>query len=258
VSHDIRILPAQTSARLRRSRRVLRRTLRRVGLDVRRYRPRLTGFDGPDFPYRRAQIMNAHGIDLVVDVGAHRGEYGLELRGSGYRGRLVSLEPASEPFAALERAARADGRWECRRAAVGSTAGEARLRIAEISQFSSLRDFEEEAADRRWVGSEVVPVVRLDDVADAVVRGAERVLLKLDVQGSELEALRGGERFLGRVEAVELELSLAPMYEGQALYRDVLDFLHERGFLLVAVDPGYTDATTGYMQQMDAILVRRG
>jgi hypothetical protein len=59
------------------------------------------------------------------------------------------------------------------------------------------------------------------------------VLLKLDVQGFELEALRGAERVLASVDTVLTECSFVPFYSGQALFDEVRDFLHERGFRLV-------------------------
>ena len=60
-------------------------------------------------------------------------------------------------------------------------------------------------------------------------------MFKLDVQGFELEALRGCESLLGRFEHVYCECSFVPLYEGQALADEVIAWLRERGLRLVGV-----------------------
>jgi hypothetical protein len=60
-------------------------------------------------------------------------------------------------------------------------------------------------------------------------------LLKLDVQGYELEALRGCEDLLGLFAYVYAECSFIELYSGQALADEVIDWLRERGFKLRGV-----------------------
>lgn len=74
---------------------------------------------------------------------------------------------------------------------------------------------------------------RLDDVPEI-----SRIdYLKLDVQGAELDVLRGGERHLKNALFVQAELEFVPLYKGQALFSDVEPFLRERGFLLHTITP---------------------
>ena len=75
---------------------------------------------------------------------------------------------------------------------------------------------------------------RLEDVLrpDEIAAPA---LLKLDVQGYELEALRGCESLLGRFNQVYCECSFVSLYEGQALADEVIAWLRERSFRLVGV-----------------------
>ncbi len=60
---------------------------------------------------RGARLMTLLGIDLVIDVGVNRGQFGLEIRRAGYGGRIVSIEPLIEPHRHLSRLAANDGRW---------------------------------------------------------------------------------------------------------------------------------------------------
>jgi hypothetical protein len=87
---------------------------------------------------------------------------------------------------------------------------------------------------RRAYGSKLatqtsVEVRRLDRVltADAIQRPA---LMKLDVQGGELDVLKGCGALLDSIDAILLEGSFVELYEGQVLVADIIAFLRERGF----------------------------
>jgi hypothetical protein len=60
-------------------------------------------------------------------------------------------------------------------------------------------------------------------------------LLKIDVQGYELEALKGCETMLDRFAHVYVECSFVELYAGQASASEVADYLHRRGFVLKGV-----------------------
>jgi FkbM family methyltransferase len=57
-------------------------------------------------------------------------------------------------------------------------------------------------------------------------------LLLLDLQGAELEVLKGATEALKISEHVFVEVSLTELYSDQALFSEILKFLHEHGFLL--------------------------
>ncbi len=70
-----------------------------------------------------------------------------------------------------------------------------------------------------------VEVVRLDDEP-----GPPPDAIKLDLQGYEMEALRGAQGVLDHVAVVLCEVSFRPMYAGQPLAEEVLAWMRERGF----------------------------
>src|SRR6516162_4098488 len=69
--------------------------------------------------WHRPRLFKKLGINLVFDAGANIGQTGLTLREEGYTGRIVSLEPLSEPFEELKKVAAKDGNWVVKRCAVG-------------------------------------------------------------------------------------------------------------------------------------------
>lgn len=80
----------------------------------------------------------------------------------------------------------------------------------------------------------LVPVTTLDAYADQQQLGTV-FMLKIDVQGLELDVLRGARAVLDRTQHVFVESAIKPLYEGAARFSDVHDFLVERGFHLMAM-----------------------
>jgi hypothetical protein len=75
----------------------------------------------------------------------------------------------------------------------------------------------------------------------------EPSLLKIDVQGYELEVLKGSLLSLSKFTYVYCECSYLPLYEGQPLASDIVKFMMEQGFELDGV------YNTCHTKQGDAI-----
>jgi FkbM family methyltransferase len=209
---------------------------------------------------RRARLLRSLGITLVLDVGANVGEYAVQLRRLGYGSSIVSFEPLSDAFAALERAAAGDPRWECRRQALGSSDGTAEINVAENAVSSSLLQINDRALrsapQAGYVGTEHVQVTRLDSIWPELFREGDRVWLKLDVQGFELEVLKGAQASLPAIACVQAELSFVPLYDGSPSLLELVEHLDARGFKLAGLEEGHDDIRTGEMLQADGIFVR--
>ncbi|MBI1218202.1 MAG: FkbM family methyltransferase [Rhodobacteraceae bacterium] len=85
------------------------------------------------------------------------------------------------------------------------------------------------AALAERIGTREVATIRLDDFL-----AAERIgpvdFIKLDVQGAELDVLRGAQAALGAVSALLSEVEFVALYEGQPLFGDVCRYLGTLGF----------------------------
>lgn len=210
---------------------------------------------------RLFHVLRHRGIALVIDVGASDGEYGCMLRQGGYRGALLSFEPLPTAYAKLQAAAARQPPWHVApRAAVGSRCGVVDINVAGNSVSSSIlpmRDAHARAEpESRYVGTERVPILRLDDFSHPALQQPGPTLLKIDTQGYEMEVLKGAERLLDRIDGVQLELSLAPLYDGQPRYQSMLDTLARRGFLLWGLMPGFVEPHSGRLLQCDGLFLR--
>ena len=209
----------------------------------------------------RNQLVEYKNISLIVDVGANTGQYASSLRRKGYEGRIVSIEPLAEEFAQLQETASQDPKWECKHTALGSYNGLCEMNRAGNSYSSSILPMLERhlsnAPDSRYVGKETVPIARLDSLEPQIMKKEDRIYLKIDTQGFEMEVLKGCDRILDRVHVLELELSVVPLYERQVLYKPMIQHLDIRGFELVWVEKGFADQQTGEVLQFDGIFLRR-
>ncbi len=95
----------------------------------------------------------------------------------------------------------------------------------------------------------------LDDWFDR--SGLDRVdIIKLDLQGYELEALRGAERLLAKgVACVYLEVNYVPFYEGSATFGEIDVFMRTRGYKLFNLYNTCTHLPAGHIGSGDALYV---
>ena len=208
-----------------------------------------------------ARVIARLEINCVIDAGAHRGEYGKLLRGTGYEGEIVSLEPTSDAFTELEVEMAAHPPWNGRRLALGERSGEAEMTVFESSEFSSIGEptewgratFPGLAGGRR----EPVEVARLDDLFAELTKGVDepRVLLKIDVQGSEWSVLEGSSGSLPAIAAVQVETAVVPVYEDARPFTEVIERLGEAGFELAGAFPVSRDRHLRIVE-LDCLMVR--
>jgi FkbM family methyltransferase len=172
----------------------------------------------------------------VIDVGANKGQFALYARVRFPQADVYSLEPLSGPRRRLAKLFADNGRVHVIAAAAGSAPGTARINVSRADDSSSLLPVTSRQLDRfpgtDTVGQESVQVGTLDRIFEPIEL-ARPVLLKLDVQGFELEALRGAGQVLASVDTVLTECSFVPFYSGQALFEEVREFLRGHGFRLV-------------------------
>ncbi|CAN5333999.1 hypothetical protein BH10PSE2_BH10PSE2_07790 [soil metagenome] len=204
-------------------------------------------------------LVRQHRIDTVLDVGANVGQFAQSLRVGGYQGRLISFEPSSDAFAALSRISESDPLWTCRALALGSSNSQATFNLSANSYSSSFLQPTAStlAAEPAvgFIGEEIVAVHRLDTLWPTFGEG--RFLLKIDVQGLELEVLIGAGDRLAAVDLLFLEVSLVPVYVGEPVIETIFSYLRREGFVPVWIGPGFCDPASGQMFQCDVAFARR-
>lgn len=237
------------------ARQLLRQSLARLNLYVSRTPPDTLG-------NYLSRVFERLGVNCVLDVGAHFGEYGRFLRGIGFAGLIISVEPVEASWEKLSRCAGRDGAWIVHHMALGPNEGLGELNLTEGSDFASFLDpndyaREEFPGSSRVIGHEQVPIRRLDRLFDQCTSGiAEpRVYLKLDTQGYDLEVLKGADGCLDRIVALQSEVSVKPIYQGQPSLTDALARLDRLGFEVGGLYPVTRDRE-GRVVEFDCVAIR--
>ena len=193
--------------------------------------------------------------DCIIDVGAYKGEWST---------MAASIFPDREILMIDGNPARRPDLDACTASLGGVTVGEIALLGADAgttvpfyeigtgsSVYRELTNLDKQVHE--------LPLHRLDDVADSffthIGRRPSNVLMKVDVQGYELEVLAGAPKLLDNVGALVLELSLIPYNEGAPLAHDVIRWLEERGFVTYDICDLHRRETDGALFQMDFVFV---
>jgi FkbM family methyltransferase len=205
--------------------------------------------------------LKANAVDAVIDVGANEGQYGRRLRRHGWDGPIISFEPQADVHGRLMRRASRDAEWiVAPPMALGAIEGMAVLERSAESDMSSLlpqnATMRKISPSSQTTGQVEVPLQRLDQLPQLRDGRFTRMLLKIDVQGSELDVLEGARGLLDRIVGIQLETALVPLYVGEQGFRTTLDRLDELGFDLHLVIPGYYERKLGRQLQVDLVAFR--
>ena len=193
--------------------------------------------------------------DLIIDGGANIGQFARASVETFPAADVLSFEPLPDIAAQFRRNLGGEARVSLVEFALGSVEGTISFGRNEYSLASSaLPVVSGDEMVRAHNETLTVPVTTIDTaLADRDV--PRSTLLKLDLQGFELEALRGADATLNRVAHVLLEVALRASYVGEPSFEDLLDFLRPYGFRFLRPVEILRD-TSGEIVQMDALFGR--
>ncbi len=180
----------------------------------------------------RARLPNESPV--IVDGGANTGTM-TQLFLKQYRSPVIhAFEPIPALAQQLKTRFAAHGNVTVHGAALG--AHEKSVAFNVVRNLVSSSVLAPSAVNRGYHGDKMdvrqvveVPQVRLENV----MAGRDVDLLKLDLQGYELEALKGCGSLLDRIKIITTEVEFAMLYDGQPLFGDIDVFLRTHGFRLL-------------------------
>ena len=126
----------------------------------------------------------------LLDCGANYGYWSVLVSSKPFGShKAIAIEPSGQNFPKLANNAKINGnRFEAMKCAIGAARGTARLSGTKHEAFSIAGD---------QTDGEEVPVIALDNlIDDGKVTAGGKFLIKLDVEGVEIEAMKGGTRLL--------------------------------------------------------------
>ncbi|TWU41304.1 2-O-methyltransferase NoeI [Novipirellula aureliae] len=192
---------------------------------------------------------------IVIDGGAFKGDVADRMSRVFSNQQIHAFEPNGELFESMKSRFADNQRIVCHHAALSSQEGTATFHVTARPDCASL--YQPGQPAKQWhpeaMGfdrNEEVETVRMD----TLFSGQSIDLMKLDLQGYELEALRGAGSVLKQTKVIVAEVSFVEFYSGQPLFCQVSEYLRQHHFRLFYLSDVWL-RPEGQITQADAMFV---
>lgn len=235
---------------------IIQKIFQKVGISIRPYTP------STNSELRLSKTIEYLNIDYIIDVGANEGQFAEKMIDNGYNGKIISFEPIKQCHDKLLRKSKNNDNWIIGdRVAVGSTNGDIEINVSSNLVSSSILDIKQNhlsaEPESKFIAKEKIEVKKLDDILSFDEIKTKNILIKIDVQGYEMEVLKGANAILECSKMICIELSLVTVYENSMPYDKVISYLNDKEYFLFGLQSGFVDNYTGQVYQVDGIFVKK-
>ena len=206
------------------------------------------------------EMLNDKKVKTIFDIGANRGDVTARYYSLFPDASIYAFEPFEASFTSFQHRYRDNKLVHPYQLAVASSGGTKTFYVNNSVDTNSLLKPQKAgiASDKQVENRSVINVqsVTLDSFCET--NNIDRIdILKMDIQGGELDALKGAEGLLsrGQVKLIYSEVFFVEQYESQPLFHDISKYLFNYGYQLKDIyDPYYGN---GCMAWADAIFTRK-
>lgn len=188
--------------------------------------------------------------DVIIDVGTANGT--APLLEVFPNAKFLFIEPLSEFAPDIQKLlSKYNGKYIA--AAAGASRGKVVFNVHPDKVGSSLLN-EVDGANADGISREI-EMIMLDDL-QSEIRDAKDILLKIDVQGAELEVLKGAKQLAQKCGVIVLEVSLFKFHVTGAEFNDVIIFMKNIGFVPYDIFGGHNRPLDFALAQKDILFVK--
>jgi FkbM family methyltransferase len=187
-----------------------------------------------------SRLLEASPQNCIIDVGAANGVISAKFSKAFPQAQVFAFEPIGKTFSTLQESVKNLPRILPINKALGARHEEKTIHIAHRITSSSLFDIEKNIDNRYFAeqlehkSDEKIVVSMLDDEIPANL-GVN--IIKIDVQGYELEVLKGGPHTLSKTLMVVVEMQNHELYTGAPKYFELDEHLRRLGFEVYDIIP---------------------
>ena len=188
----------------------------------------------------RRKFSTSSGV--IIDIGAFNADSVVYFARFLPHHRIMAFEPNPIPFAKGVVNSRPYKNIESYNLGFSDIAGEVDFYLT--NDFASSSLFDPELNSELKLRSKIkVKVETLDSFFKTIDKV---ILIKLDVQGAELNILKQGKLTLKKTKLVLTEMLISKIYKGGCNYYEVDEFLRENGFVIHSIFSSYNNEGTKY------------
>jgi len=197
-------------------------------------------------------------VNTIIDIGANKGQFSLVGRYVFPNANIYSFEPLKKPAKKFNKLFESDKKAAFFHSAIGPIEEKVKMHVSNREDSSSILSIGNKQSSI-FPGTEeshtdeikVAPLNYFLSKKDLI----KPVFVKIDVQGYELEVLKGSEDLLEFIDHIYVECSFVELYEGQALADEVIAYLVNYSFRLKGVYNTFYDKN-GIAIQADFLFAR--
>ena len=202
----------------------------------------LINFLDKNYHHKRIiKYLKNHKIDLVIDAGAHKGEFLINIIPHVPFKKAYSFEPQLEVFNILKKKLINDERIKHNNLALSEIIEKKIITINKLTSTSSLSEFDNSSVflkiknlllrqKNEELNSYEVTTTTIDDYFEEL--DLSNSLLKIDVEGYELNVLKGSKNTIKKIKFVLIENQFFNIYKNNN-EKDWHDYLMKNKFILI-------------------------
>ena len=202
------------------------------------------------------EILKIFDIDnsIIVDVGGADGTTAEIFAKNFSKKKIYVFEPIRESFNQIENKKNKYSNLVLFNNALGSEELSAKINIASRVTSSSIFNLTPDqnssifSSDLNYCRSENIVITKLDNILD---KNTVVGIMKLDVQGYEMEVLKGASSSIERIMIIVLEMNNHNYYPGAPKYYEVDEYLRNKNFSIIDIFPSTKDL--GRLKEWDSI-----
>lgn len=183
-----------------------------------------------NYENRLRAVLEKYQIKDILDVGANHGQFAYTLS-KLYKGRIISFEPLSFAYKSCKDivSKKISNEWLIENFALGEDNYATHINISSNAGESSSLLNTTVGSNVKFVSKELIKVVKFDSIYKKY--SINNPLVKIDVQGYELNVLKGMVEFVAEFKPVILlEVSIVPSYESNPLFFETYSFMKAMGY----------------------------